>query len=56
MKMENSALIYICDCMALSIRRNRLLGTYVVPRETIAALNPNKILAFVQCIGLQGDL
>jgi len=29
---------------------------YVVPRETIAALNLNKILAFIQSIGLQGDL
>jgi len=42
--------------MALAIKRNRLLGMYVVPRETIAAQNPNKILAFIQCIGLQGDL
>jgi len=55
MEEESSAHI-ICDCMALSIRRNRLLGMYVVPRETIAALNPNKILAFIQCIGLQWDL
>jgi len=55
MEEESSAHI-ICDCMALSIRRNTLLGTYVVPRETIAALNPNKILTFIQCIGLQGDL
>jgi len=53
--MESSAHI-ICDCMALAIKRNRLLGMYVVPRETIAAQNPNKILAFIQCIGLQGDL
>jgi len=55
MEEESSAHI-ICDCVALSIRRNRLLGMYVVPRETIAALNPNKVLAFIQCIGLQGDL
>jgi len=55
MEEESSAHI-IYDCMALSIRRNRLLGMYVVPRETIAALNINKILAFIQCIGLQGDL
>jgi len=54
MEEESSAHI-ICDCMALSIR-NRFLGMYVVPRETIAAQNPNKILAFIQCIGLQGDL
>jgi len=58
MEEESSAHI-ICDdmiCMALSIRRKRLLGMYVVPRETIAALAPNKILAFIQYIGLQGDL
>jgi len=55
MEEESSAHI-ICDCMVLSIRRNRLLGMYVVPQETIAALNPNKNLAFIQCFGLQGDL
>jgi len=32
----------ICDCMALSISRNRLLGMYVVPLEIIAARKPKK--------------
>jgi len=41
MEKESSAHI-ICDCMALFIRRNRLVGMYVVPWETTAALNPKK--------------
>jgi len=55
MKKESSAHI-ICDCMALSIRRNRLLGMYVVPRETIAALNPIKFWHLYSALNFRGIL